>query len=102
MNRSSNWIAFVTAPDQITGEAWCLMLRASGINCQIRDANPSFIGPTQYPVRLVAPEHQSALALQLLENEVDLGPKNSSRAMQERKIALKPEVNDGTDQTGSI
>lgn len=85
MKRSKKWVAFVTAPDQITGEMWCSMLRASGINCQLRDSNPSFIGPSSYPVRLMAPEEQSELALQLLGQEVELGPKNASRAMQDRQ-----------------
>ena len=84
MKWGKKWVVFVTAPDQITGEMWCSMLRASGINCRLRDENPSFIGPSLYPVRLMAPEEQSELALQLLQHEVDLGPKNASRAMEQR------------------
>ncbi len=82
---SRKWVAFVTAPDQITGEMWCSMLRASGVNCRLRDSNPSFIGPSLYPVRLMAPEEESDLALEILQNEVVLGPKNESRAMRERQ-----------------
>lgn len=79
------WVAFVTAPDQITGEMWCMMLRASGVTCRLQDSNPSFIGPSLYPVRLMAPEEESDLALQILKNDVDLGPNNESRAMRERQ-----------------
>ncbi len=85
MKTGNKWVAFVTAPDQITGEMWCMMLRASGVNCRVRDSNPSFIGPSLYPVRLTAPEDQSDLALQILQNDVELGPKNESRAMRERQ-----------------
>ncbi len=80
----TNWIEFVTAPDQITGEMWCTMLRAAGVNCRVRDSNPSFIGPSLYPVRLIAPEDQSGLALEMLQHDVELGPKNEARAMQKR------------------
>lgn len=85
MKLGKKWVAFVTAPDQITGEMWCMMLRASGVNCRLRDSNPSFIGPSLYPVRLMALEEESDLALQILQNDVDLGPLNESRAMQERQ-----------------
>ncbi len=79
------WVAFVTAPDQITGEMWCMMLRSSGVTCRLQDSNPSFIGPSLYPVRLMAPEEESDLALQILQNDVELGPLNESRAMRERQ-----------------
>lgn len=85
MKLGKKWVAFVTAPDQITGEMWCMMLRASGVNCRVRDSNPSFIGPSLYPVRLMALEEESDLALQILQNDVDLGPLNESTAMQERQ-----------------
>lgn len=85
MKSGQKWVAFVTAPDQVTGEMWCTMLRASGINCRLRDSNPSFIGPSLYPVRLMAPEDESDLALQILQNDVNLGPRNESRAMRERQ-----------------
>lgn len=98
MKWGKKWVVFVTAPDQITGEMWCTMLRASGINCRLRDENPSFIGPSLFPVRLMAPEDQSRLALQLLENEIDLGPKNASRAMRElenQEDAMQPDPERG-------
>ena len=79
------WVEFVTAPDQVTGEMWCTMLRASGINCRLRDSNPSFFGPSLYPVRLMALEDQSELALQMLGQDVRLGPRNVVRAMQHRQ-----------------
>lgn len=71
------WVVFVTAPDQITGEMWCSMLRASGVNCRLRDSNPSFIGPSLYPVRLMAPEDESEAALEMLQSDVTLGPMNA-------------------------
>ncbi len=85
MKLGKKWVVFVTAPDQITGEMWCSMLRASGVTCQLRDSNPGFIGPSLYPVRLMAPEEESDLALQILETDVTLGPLNASSAMQERE-----------------
>jgi hypothetical protein len=68
------WVVFATAPDQITAEMWCDMLRASGVHCRLRDPNPSFIGPSPYPVRLVAPEEESVLARHMLESNVRLNP----------------------------
>lgn len=92
MKPGKKWVAFVTAPDQITGEMWCTMLRASGVNCRLLDSNPSFIGPSLYPVRLLALEEESDLALQILQNDVELGPKNESRAMRERQDNQKREA----------
>ncbi len=94
MNPGKKWVVFVTAPDQITGEMWCTMLRASGVNCRLRDSNPSFIGPSLYPVRLMAPEDESELALQALENNVRLGPMNEARGMRERQA----QKDTGTDR----
>ena len=93
----TRWVVFVTAPDQITGEMWCSMIRASGVNCRLRDSNPSFIGPSLYPVRLMAPEDESELALQVLENDVVLGPLNAVQpagartAQQDTERALRDE-----------
>ena len=56
------WVVFATAPDQITGEMWCELLRSSGINCRLRDFNPSFIGPSPHPVRLIVPEPEKDIA----------------------------------------
>jgi hypothetical protein len=69
-------VAFATAPDQVTGEMWREMLRASGIDCRLRNDNPSFLGPTMFPVTLVAPEEQAGMALEALESNVDLAPGN--------------------------
>ncbi len=82
----SKWVEFVIAPDQVTGEMWCSMLRASGVNCRLRDSNPSFFGPSLFPVRLMAPENESDLALQLLEQDVELGPRNRVVAMSVRRV----------------
>lgn len=93
MKWGKKWVVFVTAPDQVTGEMWCAMLRESGINCQLRDSNPSFIGPSLYPVRLMAPEEQSDLAFQLLEREVKLGPMNAIYSRGRNDSAAGPAVN---------
>lgn len=85
MKLKNKWVAFVTAPDQITAEMWCSMLRASGVNCRLRDSNPSFIGPSIYPVRLMAPEDESELALQMLRQNVELGPLNEVQPAKERQ-----------------
>ncbi len=69
------------------------MLRASGVNCRLRDSNPSFIGPSLYPVRLMAPETESELALQILQNDVVLGPLNAAHSTSEHKEA-KPVLRD--------
>jgi hypothetical protein len=73
------WTVFAIAPDQVTAEMWCEMLRASRVNCRVRDINPAFLGPSPYPVRLVAPDDECELALQLLEENVELGPENIPR-----------------------
>ena len=70
------WVAFATAPDQITGEMWRQMLRESGVVCELRHTNPGFLGPTMYPVNLVAPESQAETALAILETHVELSPGN--------------------------
>ena len=66
------WSVFAAAPDQITGEMWCELLRSSGVNCRFKDPNPSFFGPSIYSVRLMAPENEKDLALCLLAMHVDL------------------------------
>jgi hypothetical protein len=55
---------------------WCELLRSSGVDCRLRDESPSFLGPSPYPVRLMAPEEESGEALRLLEEQVGLGPEN--------------------------
>ena len=102
MKWGKKWVAFVTAPDQITGEMWCTMLRASGVNCRLRDSNPSFIGPSLYPVRLMAPEDESDLALQILENDVKLGPHNEAQAMRERRERRGLESDEQAGQTDPV
>lgn len=81
------WTVFAIAPDQVTAEMWCEMLRSSGVNCRLRDINPSFIGPSLHPVRLVAPEDEWELALHLLESNVELGPENMPRSVRESRDA---------------
>ncbi len=102
MKLGKKWVVFVTAPDQITGEMWCSMLRASGVTCRLRDSNPSFIGPSLYPVRLMAPEEESDLALQILGNDINLGPQNASGAMQEREKRTVSENAPPIDQVDPI
>jgi hypothetical protein len=70
------WRVFATAPDQVTAEMWCELLRSSGVNCRLADVNPSFLGPSLYAVRLMAPEEESDEALRVLEESVELGPEN--------------------------
>lgn len=89
------WVVFATAPDQVTAEMWCAMLRASGVNCRLRDSNPSFIGPSLHPVRLMAPEHESEAALGMLEDEVRLSPANRTLAKRDRSNG--DESSDRTD-----
>ena len=70
------WRAFAAAPDQVIAEMWCEMVRSKGIDCQLEHANPSFLGPSMYSVRLMAPEDEYAKALRVLRESVQLGPEN--------------------------
>ncbi len=60
------WVTFATAPDQITGEIWCQIIQQSGIDCRLRDANPSFLGISVLPVRLACPEQYEHEAASIL------------------------------------
>lgn len=61
------WVVFATAPDQLTAEMWRDIVRQAGINCDLRAGDTaSYLGLSQIPVRLIAPEPDSSRALAAL------------------------------------
>ena len=72
----TKWKAFASAPDQVIAEMWCELVRSAGVDCRLENANPSFLGPSLYSVRLMAPEEECNRALRVLSESVDLGPEN--------------------------
>lgn len=71
--RRVNWVAFATAPDQLTAEMWRDLLAQAGLNCQLRAGDiAGFMGVQHGPVRLVAPEEQAEEARDTLQTLVNL------------------------------
>jgi hypothetical protein len=53
------WVVVATAPDQLTAEMWRDIVRQAGIDCELRPGDTaSFMGVSQMPVRLIAPESE--------------------------------------------
>jgi hypothetical protein len=54
---SVKWVVVASAPDQLSAEIWRDIVRQTGIDCELRPGDTaSFLGVSQVPVRLMAPE----------------------------------------------
>jgi hypothetical protein len=66
-----NWEVFATAPDQLTGESWCGLVEAAGINCRLQPGDAvGFMGVSVFPVRLMAQSEDVARARSVLESYI--------------------------------
>ena len=61
------WELLTTAPDQLTAEMWCGILREEGITAMIepRDA-VSFLGVSAFPCRIMVPDDMVEEAREVL------------------------------------
>jgi hypothetical protein len=63
------WEVFTTAPDQVIGEAWCELIRNSGIDCKLQPGDSiGFLGVSVMPVRLMVPEIETDNAKKILDD----------------------------------
>ena len=73
------WEVLTTAPDQLIAEAWCGLIRESGINCKLQPGDVvGFLGISVFPVRLMVRECDVDLASSVLNTFI-----NKERASQE-------------------
>ena len=68
------WKLLTTAPDQLTAEMWCNVLREAGITAMIepRDA-VSFLGISPFPCRVMVPEGMVEEAREMLSDYTEQG-----------------------------
>ena len=68
------WVDAATAPDQMTAEMWCDILRNEGIPASFRQLGlPVHLGPLATPCKVMVPEERLADALAVLEG-MDVHP----------------------------
>ena len=69
------WIPIVTAPDQLTAEAWRELLRENGIPAALKAADSiSYLGVSALPVRLMIPEERESDARWILDDILSAAP----------------------------
>ncbi|MDA1280135.1 MAG: hypothetical protein O3B95_08885 [Chloroflexi bacterium] len=65
------WEVFATAPDQMIGESWCVLVRSAGIDCKLQPGDViGFIGVSVLPVRLMAKSEDLEIAKSVLESYI--------------------------------
>jgi len=72
------WKLLTTAPDQLTAEMWCDLLREEGITAVIepRDA-VSFLGISAFPCRIMVPDDMVDEAREVLSGLTEQGEEDS-------------------------
>ena len=61
------WVLLTTAPNQITAESWCAVLRDAGISAEVRSGDVStFMGVSALPCGVMVPEEQRSRAEAIL------------------------------------
>ena len=72
------WKLLTTAPDQLTAEMWCDVLREEGITAVIepRDA-VSFLGISAFPCRVMVPDGMVDEAGEVLSGFTEQGDEDS-------------------------
>ena len=62
------WVTLMTAPDQMTAEMWCGLVRDAGLVCRLAPGDTSsFLGISTRPVTLQTLEAHEARAREVLE-----------------------------------
>jgi hypothetical protein len=61
------WVELTTAPDQLTAEMWCELLRNDGVPAMVKPADTaSFLGVSGTSCRVIVPEDQRGEAAAIL------------------------------------
>lgn len=61
------WVDLAAAPDQLTAEMWCQLLRNAGIPAMVKPSDAvSFLGVSMSTSRVMVPEDRMAEAAALL------------------------------------
>lgn len=69
-----NWDVAVTAPDQITAEMWCDLLRSGGFSGRLHPGDTTgFLGVSSHSVRILVPEPELEKAREYLEETLSGG-----------------------------
>lgn len=72
---AEQWLTLVTAPDQLTAELWCQLLRDQGVPAVIAPADAvRFMGLSMAPCRLLVPAKLKEAAEQALRGELWSSP----------------------------
>ena len=65
------WVTVAIAPDQLTAEMWCELLRNEGIAAMVQASDAvSFLGVLATACRVVVPEERHEEAAQVLKREM--------------------------------
>jgi hypothetical protein len=65
------WVNLATAPDQLTAEMWCELLRNEGIPAMVRPSDAmSFLGVSPKTTRIVVAEDRRDEAEEVLRREM--------------------------------
>ena len=69
------WVHLTTAPDQLTAEMWCGLLRDEGVGAIIRpgDTMTFYYGVSANPCRIMAQEDELDCARRLLDGHLRSG-----------------------------
>ncbi|MCJ7492300.1 MAG: DUF2007 domain-containing protein [Dehalococcoidia bacterium] len=65
------WVSLAIAPDQLTAEMWCELLRNEGIAAMVQPSDAvSFLGVSAKACRVVVPEDRREEAAAVLRKEM--------------------------------
>ena len=65
------WVALAIAPDQLTAEMWCELLRNEGIPAMVQPSDAvSFLGVSPKACRVAVPEDRREEAASALQREM--------------------------------
>jgi hypothetical protein len=65
------WVSLAIAPDQLTAEMWCELLRNEGIPAMVQPSDAvSFLGVSPTACRVLVPEDQREEAAAVLQREM--------------------------------
>ena len=66
------WKVLATAPNQLTAEMWCDILKEEGITATIKPSDAiSFLGVSPFSCRVMVPEDMLAEAEEVLSDYID-------------------------------
>ena len=73
------WKSLATAPDQLTAEMWCELLRNEGVPAMVQPSDAvSFLGVSPSVCRVIVPEDRreeaAAILRERMGNTVDIEP----------------------------